>query len=62
MGLERDTHVKIITVCQNITESLEEGVGIDEIIIDFSKAFDFVPRDRLFTKLSASSVDSRVGV
>ena len=38
------------------------GVGIDAIIIDFSKAFDLVLHDRLFTKRAASGVDSRVVV
>ena len=48
---------QVITVCQVITDSLEEGIGIDAIIIDFSKAFDLVPHDRLLTKLAASGVD-----
>ena len=34
---------QVITVCQDITDSLDEGVGIDAIIIDFSKVFDFSP-------------------
>jgi len=38
------------------------GVGTDMIIIDFSKAFDLVPHDRLLTKLEASGMDSRVVV
>jgi hypothetical protein len=46
-------------VCQNIAEFSDEGVGIDAIIIDFSKAFDLVPHDRLLTKLATSIVDSR---
>ena len=37
---------------------MDEGVGIDAIIIDFSKDFDLVPHDRLV----ASGVDSRVVV
>jgi hypothetical protein len=41
---------------------LGEGVGIDAIVIDFSKAFDLVPHDQLLTKLAASGVDSRVVV
>ena len=49
-------------MCQDITESLDKGVGIDAIIIDFSKAFDLVPHDRLLTKLAASGVDSRAVV
>jgi len=59
MGLDRDTLVKVITACQNIAELLDEGVGIDAIIINFSKAFNLVPHDRLLTKLGASVVDSR---
>jgi len=39
---------------------LDEGVGRDAIIIDFSKAFDSVPHDRLFTKVAALGMDSRV--
>jgi len=32
------------------------------IIIDFSKAFDLVPHDRLLTKIAATKVDLRVVV
>ena len=35
---------------------------LDAIIIDFSKAFDLVPHDRLLKKTAASGVDSRVVV
>jgi len=41
---------------------LNEGVGIDAIIIDSSKLFDLVPHDRLLTKLAASGLDSRLVV
>jgi len=53
---------QVITVCQDIADSLDEGVGIDAIIIDFPKAFDLVPHDRLLTKLAVSAVDSRAVV
>jgi len=53
---------QVITVCQDIVDSLDEGDGIDAIIIDFSKAFDLVPHDRLLTKLETSDLDSRVFV
>jgi len=52
--------IQVITVCQDIVDSLDEGIGIDVIIIDFSKAFSFVTRDQLLTKLVPSGVDSRV--
>ena len=50
-----------ITVCQDIADSSDEGVGTDAIIIDFYKAFDLVPHDRLLTrtKLETLDVDSR---
>ena len=54
--------MEVITVCQDVADSLDEGVVIDAIIIDFSKAFDLVPHDRLLTKLTASGGDSRVVV
>jgi hypothetical protein len=51
-----------VTVCQDIADSLDEGVRTDAIIIDFSKAFDLVPHDRLLTKIAATGVDSRIVV
>jgi len=36
---------QIITVCQDISDSLDEAIRLDAIIIDFSKAFDLVPHD-----------------
>ena len=51
---------QVITVCQDIVGALDEGVGIDVIIIEFSKAFDLVPYDQLLMKLAALGVESRV--
>jgi hypothetical protein len=42
---------QVITVYQDIADSLDNGGSIDSIIIDFSNAFDLVPRDRLLTKI-----------
>jgi len=53
---------QVIMVCQDIADSLDEGIGIDAIIIDFSKAFDLVPHDQLPTNLTALGMDSRVVV
>jgi len=36
---------QIITVCQDISDSLAEATRLDVIIVDFSKAFDLVPHD-----------------
>ena len=53
---------KVIAVCQDIADSLDNGDKIDAIIVDFSKAFDLVPHGRLLTKIANSDVDSRVMV
>ena len=47
---------------QDITDSLDEGVRTDAIIIDFSKVFGLVPHNRLLTKIAATRVDLRVVV
>jgi hypothetical protein len=53
---------QVITVFQDLADSLDEGVSVDAIIIDFSKAFDLVPHDRLLMELAASGVDLRIVV
>jgi hypothetical protein len=53
---------QVITVYQDIADSLDKGLGTDVIITDFSKAFNLVPHDQLLTKLAASDMDSRVVV
>ena len=40
-----------ITVCQDISDSLDEAARLDAIIIGFSNAFDLVLHDRLLKKL-----------
>jgi hypothetical protein len=51
---------QVITVCQDIADSMDIGDRIDAIVIDFSKAFDLVPHDRLLMKIAISGVDWRV--
>ena len=41
---------QVITVCQDVTYCLDEGVGIGVIIIDVSNTFEIVPNYRLLTK------------
>jgi hypothetical protein len=53
---------QVITVCLDMSDSLDEGVVIDAIIIDFSKAFDLVPHNWLLTKMTTTGVASRVFV
>jgi hypothetical protein len=51
---------QVITVPQDIADSLDNGDRIDAIIIDFTKAFDLDPHGRLLKKIVNSGVDSRV--
>jgi hypothetical protein len=53
---------KVITVCLDIADSLDNGGRLDAIIIDFSKVFDLVPHDRLLAQIAASGVDLRIVV
>jgi hypothetical protein len=54
--------IQVITVCQDVADSLDNEGRADAIVTDFSNAFDLVPLDRLLTKVAASGVDSRVVV
>jgi hypothetical protein len=53
---------QVITVCQNIADSLDKGDSIDTIIVDFSKASDLVPHGRLLSNIANSGVDFTVVV
>jgi hypothetical protein len=50
---------QVVTVCQDIADSMDDGDRIDAIVIDFSKAFDLVLHDRLLMKIAIAGVDSR---
>jgi hypothetical protein len=45
---------QVITVCQDIADSLDDGDRIDAIIVEFSKAFDLVPHGRQLMKIANS--------
>jgi len=53
---------QVITVYQDIADTLDKGGRMDAIIFDFSKAFDLVPHGRLLVKIADSGVDNRVVV
>ena len=50
---------QLVTVCQDIADSLDEGVRTDAIIIDFSNTFDLIPHERLLTQIAATGLDLR---
>jgi len=45
-----------------MTNSMDEGLRTDTIIMDVSNAFDLVPQDRLLTKIAAAGLNLRVVV
>ena len=51
---------QVIAVCQDITDSMDNGDRIDAIVIDFSKVFDLVTHYKLLMEITISGVDSRV--
>jgi hypothetical protein len=51
---------QVSTVCQDISDTLDNGDRMDAIFVDFSKAFDLVPHGRLLVKIANSGVDIRV--
>ena len=53
---------QVVTVCQDIADSLDAALRTVAIIIDISKALDLVPHDRLVTNIAATGVDLRVVV
>jgi len=54
LGYSCESHV--VTVCQDIADSLDEEVRTDAIITDFLKAFNLV-QDRLLMKITATRMD-----
>jgi len=51
---------QVITVWKDNVVSMDNGDRIDAILIDFSKASDLVPPDRMLMKTANSGVDSKV--
>ena len=43
-----------------VTNTVDEGVPMDVIYLDFSKAFDLVPKFRLIIKLSTHGIQGKI--
>ena len=48
---KRSCESQLLTFTQNLFKSISGGGQVDGIVLDFSKAFDKVPHNRLMTKL-----------
>ena len=51
---------KVVTVCQDITDLLDERVRTDATRIIFSKTIDLIPHNRLLKRIVANGVNLRV--
>jgi hypothetical protein len=50
----------LVTFMDYVTRAVDEGESVDIFYLDFAKAFDKVPRQRLIKKLTAKGVDANV--
>ncbi len=50
----------LVEFFDKVTESVDRGEAVDIFYLDFAKAFDKVPRERLLEKLRAKGVDGEV--
>lgn len=56
----RSTQLQFLKILEEWTQSLDEGLTIDNINMDFTKAFDKVPHRRLLYKLTQYGVEGKV--
>ena len=52
--------LKIVNQFEAWTSALDEGFGIDVIYLDYKKAFDTVPHNRLMMKLTALGLPEKI--
>ena len=48
----------LLAFLESVTKAVDEGKNVDVIYLDFAKAFDLVPRQRLLEKLKAHGIDN----
>ena len=56
----RSCMTNLLVTLEDITKNLDEGLGVDVIYLDYSKAFDTVPHKRLISKLRAYGINEAV--
>ena len=56
----RSCKTQLVTLCHDLSSSLDKGIQTDMLVLDFSKAFDRVPHQRLLRKLEHFGVRGTV--
>ena len=56
----RSCTTNLLAVLEDWTSSLDDGIPVDAIYLDFAKAFDSVPHKRLVNKMSAYGIKGNV--
>lgn len=56
----RSCTTNLITFMDKVTELMDKGIAVDVFYLDFAKAFDKVPHQRLLRKLDAKGVGGKI--
>ena len=57
---QRSCVTQLLEVIENMTKLLDDGHNVDVIYLDFKKAFDTVPHERLLVKLAAYGISGKL--
>ena len=56
----RSCCTQLLGIIDDWSRGLDEGLSTDVIYLDYRKAFDSVPHQRLFVKLKAYGIDGNI--
>ena len=57
---KKSTVTNLLDFMETVTDTTDKGEAMDIIYLDFSKAFDLVPKSRLLNKLSAHGISGSI--
>ena len=57
---DRSCQTNLISFYEEVSKTLDRGVAVDVVYLDFAKAFDTVPHARLMCKVKSTGLESSV--